>query len=127
VSAEGDDDRLLLGGEDGRHRLFGPGRQVGHRGPAAPLRDGLLVDTMTPGEGPQALLTMLDRATDRLCRGGAAVENLAHSASFHSRDKNAPSKPDIKHLIKPLAMPMPNECQTAPNNKAHKGRNKIRV
>jgi hypothetical protein len=33
-------------------------------------------------------LTMLDRATDRLCRGGAAVENLAHSASFQAFAKN---------------------------------------
>ena len=36
--------------------------------------------------------------TDRLCRGGAAVKNLAHSASFHSWEKIAPSKPGIKHL-----------------------------
>jgi transposase len=43
-------------------------------------------------------LTVLYRATDRLSRGGAAVENLAHSASFHSRDKNAPSKPGIKQF-----------------------------
>jgi hypothetical protein len=43
-------------------------------------------------------LTMVYRSTDRLCRRGAAVKNLAHSASFHSRDKIAPSKPGIKHL-----------------------------
>jgi hypothetical protein len=41
---------------------------------------------------------MLYRSTDRLCRRGAAVENLAHSASFHSMEYNAPSKPGIKHL-----------------------------
>jgi hypothetical protein len=33
----------------------------------------------------------LSRLTDRLCRRGAFMENLAHSASFHSREKNAPS------------------------------------
>jgi hypothetical protein len=27
------------------------------------------------------------------------MENLAHSASFHSGDKSAPSKPGIKHLV----------------------------
>jgi hypothetical protein len=43
-------------------------------------------------------LTMLYRSTDRLCRRGAAVENLAHSASFHSPENNAPSKAGIKHL-----------------------------
>ena len=41
---------------------------------------------------------MLYRSTDRLCRCGAPVENLAHSASFHSGEKTAPSKPGIKHL-----------------------------
>src|SRR5829696_10379186 len=48
--------------------------------------------------GSQALLTMLDRATDRLCRAGAPVKNLAHSASLHSNEKSAPLKPGIKHL-----------------------------
>jgi len=43
-------------------------------------------------------LTMLYRSTHRLCRAGAPVENLAHSASFHSLDKIAPSNPGIKHL-----------------------------
>jgi hypothetical protein len=36
---------------------------------------------------------MLYRSTDRLCRCGASVESPAHSASFHSREKTAPSKP----------------------------------
>jgi hypothetical protein len=31
-------------------------------------------------------------------RCGAAVKNLSHSASFHSRENNAPSNPGIKHL-----------------------------
>jgi hypothetical protein len=41
---------------------------------------------------------MLYRSTDRLCRGGAAVENLAHSASFHSVEYSAPSNSGTKHL-----------------------------
>lgn len=41
---------------------------------------------------------MLYRATDRLCRCGAPMQNFAHSASFDSEDKDAPSKPGIKHL-----------------------------
>ena len=41
---------------------------------------------------------MLDRATYRLSPGGAAVENLAHSASFRACVKGASSKPGIKHL-----------------------------
>jgi hypothetical protein len=43
-------------------------------------------------------LTMLYRPTDRLRRRGAPVQNLAHSASFHSKEKIAPSKSGIKHL-----------------------------
>ncbi|WP_408639526.1 integrase core domain-containing protein [Neoroseomonas rubea] len=42
---------------------------------------------------------MLDRATDRLCRGGVAVENLARSASFQAWEKTAPSNPGIKHAV----------------------------
>jgi hypothetical protein len=41
---------------------------------------------------------MLYRSTDRRCRRGAAVKNLSHSASFHSVEKTAPSKPGIKQL-----------------------------
>jgi hypothetical protein len=43
-------------------------------------------------------LTMLDRATDRRCRAGAPVKNLAQSASFHTDEKTAPSNPGIKQL-----------------------------
>jgi hypothetical protein len=43
-------------------------------------------------------MTMLYRSTDRLCRCGASMKNLAHSASFESLDKNAPSKAGTKHL-----------------------------
>jgi len=52
-------------------------------------------------------LTMLYRSTDRLCRCGAAVENLAHSASFHSLENNAPSNPGIKQLGRRLISPYP--------------------
>jgi hypothetical protein len=47
-------------------------------------------------------LTMLYRSTHRRCRGGAPVKNLAHSASFHSKENNAPSKPGIKHGSGPI-------------------------
>jgi hypothetical protein len=42
---------------------------------------------------------MLYRSTDRLSRRGAPVKNLAHSASFDSCHKNAPSKCGTKHPI----------------------------
>src|SRR5690242_5247508 len=41
---------------------------------------------------------MLDRATHRRRRAGAPMKYLAHSASFHSGEKSAPSKPGTKHL-----------------------------
>ena len=56
---------------------------------------------MALGQGPQALLTTLYRSTDCLCRRGAAVKNLAQSASPHAGENNAPSKPGTKHLGPP--------------------------
>ncbi len=57
---------------------------------------------------------MLYRSTDRLCRGGAAVKNLPHSASFHSMENNAPSKSGIKHLEK-FAL-MDNDIMSQPQD-----------
>jgi predicted dehydrogenase len=41
---------------------------------------------------------MLYRSTDCLCRGGAPVQNLSHSAYLHAEDNNAPSNSGIKQL-----------------------------
>jgi hypothetical protein len=69
------------------------------------IANGLLVVPVALGESSQARLTMLYRSTDRRCRAGAPMENLAHSASFHSGEKSAPLKPGIKQLggLNPLA------------------------
>lgn len=56
----------------------------------------------------KALLTILYCSTDRLRRGGAPVQNLPHSASFHSMENNAPSKSGIKHLV---GHPGKNHCK----------------
>src|SRR3954447_22002958 len=40
----------------------------------------------SPCQHPQARLTMLDRATHCRRRAGAPMQNLAHSASFHSNE-----------------------------------------
>lgn len=63
-----------------------------------PFGDGFRIDAVALGKAPQAFLTMLYRSPDCCCRCGAAIENLAHSAPFHSREKTAPSNPGIKHL-----------------------------
>src|SRR6202044_1119595 len=65
---------------------------------ACQLCDGFRVDPVALRQRPQARLTMLYRSTDCLCRRSAPMKNLAHSASFESFDKDAPSKPGIKHL-----------------------------
>ena len=93
----GNDNGFLFKGKNGGPRCR-PGLSVRNRGPLPPLGDGLRVDPMASGEGPQALLTMLYRSTDRRCRAGAPVKNLSHSASFWRSEKYAPSISGTKHL-----------------------------
>jgi len=73
VFAKGDDDRLILDAEHGRMSISRPRRQIFDRRALLPLGNRLLVDAVALGEGPQALLTMLYRSTDCLCRAGAPV------------------------------------------------------
>src|SRR5580658_47349 len=101
MPSEGDNDGLFLDGQDRRSGLLGSGPEIGDRCPALPFGHGLLIDSITLRQRPQALLTMLYRSTDRLCRRGAPMKNLAHSASFESCDKDAPAKPGTKQLGKP--------------------------
>src|SRR5215217_4338186 len=98
VPPEGDDHGLLFARQHGRARLLGTGALVLDRGALLPLGRGLRVDPVALGQHPQALLTMLDRATHCRRRAGAPMENLAHSASLHSAEKSAPSNPGTKHL-----------------------------
>src|SRR4051794_17119356 len=77
---------------------FGPVRRSTTELRAFHLRTVFWIDAVTSGERSQALFTMLYRSTDRLSRRGAPVKNLAHSASFDSCHKNAPSKCGTKHL-----------------------------
>jgi hypothetical protein len=76
---------------------FGPYRHIRDRGPPFPLGDRLLIDSVALRQRPRARLTMLYRSTERPCRRGAPMKNLAQSASFESLDKNAPSKVGTKH------------------------------
>ena len=98
VPAEGENDRLFPNRQHRGGGLSRAGRQISDRAALLPLGHGLRVDPVALGQSPQALLTTLYRSTDRLCRGGAAVKNLAHSASLHAGENGAPSKPGIKHL-----------------------------
>ncbi len=64
--------------------------------------DGIYDDRITESKplicGRHPDVTILYCSSDRLGRCGAPVQNLSHSESFQSRDKNAPSQPGIKHL-----------------------------
>lgn len=84
---EGDDDGLFLDRQNRRFGLLRACREIGDGGALPPLRHPLLIDAIASGQRPQALLTMLYRSTDRLCRRGAQMKILAHSASFHSLQK----------------------------------------
>ena len=88
------------------------GPAIGSGLAALPLGDRLRVDAMTPGQGPHALLTMLYRSRDRLCRCGAPVENLSYSASFSRSEKYAPSNAGTKHLV----FSMPGSEETTRTN-----------
>src|SRR3954452_19627713 len=98
MPAEANDDRLFLDRQHRRPRLLWSRPSVHDRAARLPLAHRLLIDAVTSGERSQALFTMLYRSTDRLSRRGAPVKNLAHSASFDSCHKNAPSKCGTKHL-----------------------------
>src|SRR3954447_16027103 len=98
VPPKGNHEGLFLAREHRGARLLRAGAFVLDRGALLPLGDRLRVDPVALGQHPQALLTMLDRATHCRRRAGAPMQNLAHSASFHSREKSAPSKPGTKHL-----------------------------
>src|SRR4051812_1057866 len=97
MPAEANDDRLFLDRQHRRSRFLWSRPSVHDRAARLPLAHRLLIDAVTSGERSQALFTMLYRSTDRLSRRGAPVKNLAHSASFDSCNKNAPSKCGTKH------------------------------
>src|SRR5690606_31885211 len=99
VPAKGDDDRLFLDRQHGRPGLLRPSLPVIESPALPPLRHRLRIDPVAPGQNPQAFLTILYCSTNRRCRAGATVENLAHSASFHCWPNNAPSNPGTKHLV----------------------------
>lgn len=81
VPPKGNNHRLVLDAENrgmGFRRAHG---LIANRGPLAPFLNRGRADRMVPGKRPYTLFTPLYRATDRLCRGGAAVKNLSQIAS----------------------------------------------
>jgi hypothetical protein len=99
VLAKRDEDGLLLHRQNRRPRHGWPSPAIRGRVVPPPLSDSLRVDAMPRGPRSQTLLTMLYRSTDRLCRCGAPVKYLSHSASFHSREKYAPSNAGLNTIV----------------------------
>ena len=94
-----DDDGLLVERKHGQLAVPRPGRKIGDRSPPAPLGHGLPTDTVAPDSALRLSSLYLYCSTDYLSRCGAAVKNLAHSASFQAKEKIAQSKSGIKHLV----------------------------
>src|SRR3954468_8861612 len=115
MPAEANDDRLFLDRQHLRSRFLWSRPSVHDRAARLPLAHRLLIDAVTSGERSQALFTMLYRSTDRLSRRGAPVKNLAHSASFDSCNKNAPSKCGTKG--RPSGLNLPSNGSALPNRR----------
>jgi hypothetical protein len=73
VLAERNDDRFILDAQHRRMSDLRSSRQILDRCTLLPFGHRLRVDPVTLGQGDQALLTMLYRSTDCLCRTGAAM------------------------------------------------------
>ena len=73
VLAKRHDDSLLLHRENCRSRNGWSGPAIRGELASLPLGDRLRVDAAAPSQRSHALLTMLYRSTDRLCRCGAPV------------------------------------------------------
>jgi hypothetical protein len=72
---------------------------IGPLGPLLPLRPGCGVPGLTRGQLGDALLTLLNRATHRRSRAGAAVESLSQRASREGKAPYlTPSHPGTKQL-----------------------------
>ena len=72
--SKGHTGRFFFTTQDRGTPLFRTHRRILGTFPVLPFEDGLFVDPVASGQNLQALLTMLDLPTNRLCRSGAAVE-----------------------------------------------------
>ena len=73
MPSESDDNGLFLGGQDRRSGLLRSRRRIHDGSQSFPLGGRLLIDSVALRQRSQALLTMLYRSTDRLCRRGAPM------------------------------------------------------
>ncbi len=99
VFAKSDGDGFLGEREGGGAAHLWPHGEILDGGALFPFENGLGVDAVTLSEAQEARLTMLDRATHRRRRAGAAVKNLSHKARGESSICTfTPSLFGTKHL-----------------------------
>jgi hypothetical protein len=82
MMTEGHDEDLLLQRQHGGPGPLRAHERITEARALTPFLHGGGADTVAPSQGSYAFLTSLNSATNRLCRGGAAVEKLSHSPSF---------------------------------------------
>ena len=98
MAPECHDHCLLSLRQHGGSRLGRPGLHILDRRALAPLRNGLGIDPQLPAQLRERSLRSLYCCSDGVRGRGAAVTNLSHSASFHSKERIAPLNRGIKHL-----------------------------
>ena len=98
MAPECNDHCLLSLGQHGRSRLRRPRLHILDRRALAPLRNGLGIDTQLTAQLRERSLRSLYCCSDSVRGRGAAMTNLSQRASFHSRERIAPSNRGIKHL-----------------------------
>src|SRR5690606_3534460 len=95
----------------------GPRIHIPDRRTLAPLRNGLGVEAQLPAQLRERSLRSLYCCSDSVRGRGASVTNLSHRASFHSKERIAPSNHGIKHLNQPAnragssSLPKPKNSQ----------------
>lgn len=101
VLPERDDDCLLFFAENGRPWCLRSGLDILDRCSLAPLQNRFWIDPVAPAQLRGRSLRSLYCCSDCVRGRGAAVTYLAHSASFHSAEKIAPSNAGTEQLAPP--------------------------
>lgn len=113
VAPERDDRRFLGFGKGRGMRGLRPGLHILDCRPLAPLRDRLRVDPQLSAQHRERSLRSLYCCSDGVRGRGAPVTNLSHMASFHSKERIAPSNRGIKHPTSASSAPAFNSGRSA--------------
>ena len=118
MTPEYDDRCLLRMGQDRGVRGIRPGLLILDRRPLPPFRHRLGVDPKLPAQRRERSLRSLYCCSDGVRGRGGPVTYLSHMASFHSKERIAPSNRGIKHLD---TLPPPHYVMAHPwENRVHR-------